>query len=83
MKSVLFVLFYIQTTHLWGNFKLLNHSELKEHANAGFDEVKLGDGEVAEGEQVQILAVDVVSWRAGSSLNRNIMQFTQKTFVNQ
>lgn len=27
--------------HLRGNFKLFNDSELKEHANAGFDEVEL------------------------------------------
>lgn len=61
---------YIQKTYFCGNFKLLNNSELKEHANAGFDEVKLGDGEVAEGEQVQALSVDIVSWRAGSFLNK-------------
>lgn len=39
-------------THLCGNFKLFNNSELKEHANAGLDESVLGNGEVAEGEGV-------------------------------
>lgn len=70
-------------THLCWDFELLNHSELKEHANAGFDEVKLWDGEVAEGEQVQVLTIDVVSGRAGSFLKQNIMQFMQKMLVNR
>lgn len=30
-----------EMTDLCWDFELLNHSELKEHANAGFDEVKL------------------------------------------
>lgn len=68
--------------HLCGNFELLDHSELEEHANAGFDEVKLRDGEVAEGERVQVLSTDVVSWRAGSFLNRNMPRFKEKTYVN-
>ncbi len=58
-------------THLCWDFKLFNHSELKEHANAGFDEAKLRDREVTEGEQVQALSVDVVSRRAGCFLNKN------------
>ena len=58
-------------THLCGNFKLFNYSELKEHANAGFDEVKFCNGEVTEGEQVQVLSVDVVSDRAVCSLHKS------------
>lgn len=59
------------TTHFCGNFKLLDDSEFEEHANAGFDEVELCHGEVAEGEQVQTLAVDVVCRWDVCSLNRN------------
>lgn len=56
-------------TDLCRNFKLFNNSQLKEHADAGFDEVKFWNWEVTEGEQVQILSVDIVSRRAGCFLN--------------
>lgn len=35
------VIICAEMTDLCWDFELLNHSELKEHANAGFDEVKL------------------------------------------
>lgn len=56
-------------THLWGNFKLFDNSQLKEHADAGLDEVELCHREVTEGEQVQALSIHVVSYRAGCSLH--------------
>lgn len=65
------------TTHFCRNFKLLDDSEFEEHANAGFDEVELRHGEVAEGEQVQILAIDIVCHRDVWPLNRN----TRHTWV--
>lgn len=50
----------IVQTHLCGNFKLLDNSELKEHADARLDEAELRYGEIAEGKRVQILPVYVV-----------------------
>lgn len=64
-------------TNLCWNLELLHHSKLKEHANAGFDEVELCDGKVAEGEQIEVLSVDIVGRRAGSFLNRNKVKHRQ------
>lgn len=64
-------------TDLCWDLELLHHSKLKEHANAGFDEVELCDGEVTEGEQIEALSVDIVGRGAGSFLNRNKGQYMQ------
>lgn len=47
-------------THLCRNFKLLDNSELKEHADARLDEAELRYWEIAEGKRVKTLPVDVV-----------------------
>lgn len=83
MMSTLIIIFFfhIQLTHLCRDFEFLNYSKFKEHANASFDEVKLWDREVAEGEQVQTLSVDILCFRAGPFL-KNRAQFMQKTSAN-
>lgn len=59
-------------TYIWGNFKLFDNSQLKEHADASLDEAVLCHREVAEGEQVQALSIHVVSYWAVCSLHNTM-----------